>query len=137
MSAGTWYIFFTKYIDQARILRDAKTIDKKFWSSATLNEGIDKLPKNSMFRALAEAGVKASTGGTSLVGMNDWIGMQLGHSLADANANLQGGVAFLASVGSVSPFVGLFGHGLGHSAGPYRDRRRRSGLDRQGGRPGR
>ena len=41
--------------------------------------------------------------------MNDWIGMSLTRQLEDANATLQGGVAFLASVGSVAPFVGLFG----------------------------
>ena len=109
MSAGTWYIFITKFWDQHRILKDARNIDKKFWSSATLTEAIDKLPKNSMFRALAQNGLNASNSGTPLVGMNDWVGMQLAHALADANARLQGGVAFLASVGSVSPFVGLFG----------------------------
>ena len=113
MSVGTWYIFFTKWIDQQRILGQAKTVEKKFWTSATLNEGIDKLPKNSMFRGIAEAGVKASTGGTSLVGMNDWIGMSLTRQLEDANGKLQGGIAFLASVGSVSPFVGLFGTVMG------------------------
>ena len=109
MSAGTWYIFITKFWDQYRILKDARTIDKKFWSSATLSEAIDKLPKNSMFRALAQNGLNASNSATPLVGMNDWVGMQLSHALADATARLQGGVAFLASVGSVSPFVGLFG----------------------------
>ena len=109
MSAGTWYIFFTKYFEQSKILAQARTVEKKFWTSATLNEGIDKLPKNSMYRALAESGVKASTGGTSLVGMNDWIAMSMTRQLEDANSRLQGGVAFLASVGSTSPFVGLAG----------------------------
>ena len=109
MSIGTWYIFIVKYIEQARILNHAKAVDQKFWTAGTLNEGIDKLHKNSMFRALAESGVKASNSGNALVGMNDWIGMQLSHSLEDATSRLQGGIAFLASVGSVSPFVGLFG----------------------------
>jgi len=113
MSLGTWYIFFTKWIDQQRILGQVKTVEKKFCTSATLNEGIDKLPKSSMFRGIAEAGVNASTGGTSLVGMNDWIGMSLTRQLEDANGKLQGGVTFLASVGSVSPFVGLFGTVMG------------------------
>ena len=113
MSAGSWYIFFTKWIDQQRILGQVKTVEKKFWTSATLNEGIDKLPKASMFRGIAEAGVTASTGGTSLVGMNDWIGMSLTRQLEDANGKLQGGVTFLASVGSVSPFVGLLGTVMG------------------------
>ena len=113
MSAGTWYIFFTKWIEQQRILGQASQVEKKFWTSATLNEGVDKLPKTSMFRGIAEAGLKASTGGTSLVGLNDWIGMTLTRQLEDANARLQGGIAFLGSVGSVSPFVGLLGTVMG------------------------
>ena len=113
MSAGSWYIFFTKWIDQQRILGQAQTVEKKFWTSASLNEGVEKLPKNSMFRGIAEAGLKASTGGTSLVGLNDWIGMTLTRQLEDANARIQGGIAFLGSVGSVSPFVGLLGTVMG------------------------
>jgi len=109
MSAGTWYIFITKFIEQQRILNHSKLVEKKFWAAATLNEGIDAMPKNSLFRAIAESGVKASTNTTSLVGVSDWIGMQISHQLEDANASMQGGVAFLGSVGSVSPFVGLFG----------------------------
>lgn len=109
MSAGTWYIFFTKYFEQSRILNQVRIVEKRFWSSATLQEGLDKLPKGSMFRSIGEAGVRASTEKSSLVGMNDWIAMSLTRQLEDATARLQGGVAFLASVGSTSPFVGLFG----------------------------
>ena len=109
MSAGTWYIFISKFIDQSRILGHSKLVDKRFWTSATISEGIEKLPKNSLFRALAESGHRATTEGTSLVGMNDWIGMSLSRALEDANSRLQGGVTFLASVGSVAPFVGLAG----------------------------
>ncbi|HEY0281031.1 MAG TPA: MotA/TolQ/ExbB proton channel family protein, partial [Rhizomicrobium sp.] len=108
-SIGTWYIFFTKYLDQSRILNQARTVERRFWTSGTINEGIDRLPKTSMFRAIAEAGVKAAAGGTSLVSLNDWIAMSLSRQLEDATARLQGGVTFLASVGSVAPFVGLFG----------------------------
>ena len=113
MSAGTWYIFFTKWIEQQRLLGQAAQVEKKFWTSATLNEGVDKLPKNSVFRGIAEAGLKASAGGTTLVSLSDWIGMTLTRQLEDANARLQGGVAFLGSVGSVAPFVGLLGTVIG------------------------
>ena len=109
MSVGTWYISVMKFLEQRRILGQAKVLEKKFWSSATLSEGIDKLPKNSVWRAVAEAGLKASQGGNSLVGLNDWIGMSLTRQLEDANGRMQGGVAFLASVGSTAPFVGLMG----------------------------
>jgi len=109
MSIGTWYIFFTKYLEKGKILTQARSIERRFWTSSNLNEGIDKLPKNSMFRAIAEAGVRASSGGTTLVSLNDWIAMSLSRQLEDATGKLAGGVTFLASVGSVAPFVGLFG----------------------------
>jgi biopolymer transport protein ExbB len=109
MSIGTWYYFFTRYFDQGRIIGQAKAVERRFWTSGSLHEGIDKLPKNSIFRAVAESGVKASEGGTSLVNLNDWIAMSLNRQLDDANGQLQGGVAFLGTVGSVAPFVGLFG----------------------------
>jgi biopolymer transport protein ExbB len=54
--------------------------------------------------------VRASSGqGTGLVNLNDWIGMSLNRQLEEANAQMQTGIAFLASVGSTAPFVGLFG----------------------------
>jgi len=110
MSIGTWYIFVMKYWEQAKMLSQAKIVEKRFWSSANLNEGIDHLPKDSIFRSVAESGVAASSGqGTGLVNLNDWVGMSLTRQVEDANAQLQGGVAFLASVGSTAPFVGLFG----------------------------
>ena len=109
MSAGTWYIFFMKFFEQSRILTQARTVEKRFWTSGTLAEGVDKLPKHSMFRSVADAGIRASQGGTSLVGLNDWIAMSLTRQLEDANSRLQGSIAFLASVGSTAPFVGLFG----------------------------
>ncbi len=110
MSVGTWYIFFTKFWEQSRMMNQAKQVDKRFWSSNNLNEGIDKLAKNSVFRAVAESGVRASTSSaTGLVNANDWIGMSLNRQLDEINSRLQGGIAFLASVGSTAPFVGLFG----------------------------
>ncbi len=109
MSAGTWYYFFVRYFDQGRILGQARTVEHRFWTSGSLEEGIEKLPKNSLFRSVAEAGVRASEGGTSLVGMNDWIAMSLSRQIEDADGSLQSGVTFLGTVGSVAPFVGLFG----------------------------
>jgi biopolymer transport protein ExbB len=109
MSAGSWYYLFTRYFDQGRIIAQSKLAEKRFWTSGSLSEGVEKLPKNSIFRAVAEAGVKASEGGTSLVGLNDWIAMSLNRQIEDANGQLQAGVTFLGTVGSVAPFVGLFG----------------------------
>jgi biopolymer transport protein ExbB len=110
MSVGTWYISLMKYWEQSRVLGQASQVEKRFWSANNLNEGIDKLSKNSVFRTVAESGVRASSGqGSGLVNLNDWIAMSLNRQLEEINARLQGGIAFLASVGSTAPFVGLFG----------------------------
>jgi len=111
MSVGTWYIFFVKWFEQNRMLGQANQVEKRFWSSNNLNEGIDKLAKNSVFRTLAESGVRAASGQGSggLVNLNDWIAMSLNRQLEEINSKLQGGIAFLASVGSTAPFVGLLG----------------------------
>ena len=110
MSVGTWYISLMKYWEQSRVLSQAAQVEKRFWASNNLNEGIDKLAKNSVFRTVAESGVRASSGqGTGIVNLNDWIAMSLNRQLEEINARLQGGIAFLASVGSTAPFVGLFG----------------------------
>ena len=109
MSIGTWYIFFMKYWEQSRVIGQAKQVERRFWASNNLNEGIDKLAKNSVFRTVAESGVRAASGGSGIVNANDWIAMALNRQLEEVNARLQGGIAFLASVGSTAPFVGLFG----------------------------
>jgi biopolymer transport protein ExbB len=109
MSIGTWYIFFMKFWEQQRVIGQSRQVERRFWSSNNLNEGIDQLAKNSVFRTVAESGVRASSGGSGMVNQNDWIAMSLNRQLEEINARLQGGVAFLASVGSTAPFVGLFG----------------------------
>src|SRR6202041_2610423 len=101
MSVGTWYLFVMKFWEQSRVIGQSRIVDRRFWSSANLNEGIDKLPKNSLFRSTAESGRRASSGqGTGLVNLNDWIAMSLNRQLEEANSRMQTGIAFLASVGS-------------------------------------
>jgi len=109
MSIGTWYIFFMKFWEQQRVLGQSRQVEKRFWASNNLNEGIDQLAKNSVFRTVAESGVRASSGASGMLNLNDWVAMSLNRQLEEINARLQGGVAFLASVGSTAPFVGLFG----------------------------
>jgi len=112
MSVGTWYIFLMKYWEQGRVLEQAKTAEKRFWSAANLNEAIDKLGKNNVFRAIAERGQQATqrqSGVSAGLTLNDWLTMSLQRSIEDENGRLQSGIAFLASVGSTAPFVGLFG----------------------------
>jgi biopolymer transport protein ExbB len=109
MSLSTWYIFVTKYIEQARLLGQAKTTEKKFWTAANLEDGIEKLAKNNVFRSVAERGQQAMARQGGLLTQADWVQMSLNRAVEEENSRLAGGISFLASVGSTAPFVGLFG----------------------------
>jgi biopolymer transport protein ExbB len=109
MSLGTWYIFFTKYWEQARLMSQAKVTEKKFWTAANLDEGIEKLGKNNVFRNVAERGQQAMARQGGMLSQADWVQISLNRAVEEENARLGGGISFLASVGSTAPFVGLFG----------------------------
>ncbi|MBZ6379925.1 flagellar motor protein MotA [Pacificimonas flava] len=117
MSLGTWYILFTKYLDQRRIMKEAKEVDKKFWSAPSLREGASKLPKNSPYRMIVDDGLRASEHHegrlTDKIDEHEWVTMSLERSQASIAAKLAGGLSFLASVGSTAPFVGLLGTVVG------------------------
>ncbi|HPU54140.1 MAG TPA: MotA/TolQ/ExbB proton channel family protein, partial [Burkholderiaceae bacterium] len=53
MSMGSWYIIFTKFIEQGRIRRQARGVDDGFWSAQTVRQGAEKLEDGSPFRFIA------------------------------------------------------------------------------------
>jgi biopolymer transport protein ExbB len=112
MSIGTWYIAIAKLIEQAKLYRHAKE-SAKFWKAPTLPEGIRSLHERSAFRYIAEQGTHAAEHhkGTLMeqVDLNAWISMSVQRAVDTIGNRLQGGLAFLATVGSTAPFVGLFG----------------------------
>jgi len=109
MSLGTWYIFVTKYWEQARLMSQAKTTEKKFWTASNLEDGIEKLGKNNVFRNVAERGQQAMARQGGMLSQADWVQISLTRAVEEENARLGGGISFLASVVSTAPFVGLFG----------------------------
>ena len=117
MSFGSWLIFILRMIDSIVIMRHAKTATNRFWETPNLHEGMEKLEPHSAFRAIAESGLKAADHHdgrlTDRISINEWIEMSLQRAVTKAGADLQSGLSFLATVGSTSPFVGLFGTVLG------------------------
>ncbi|MDB5871262.1 MAG: MotA/TolQ/ExbB proton channel family protein [Ramlibacter sp.] len=112
MSAGSWYILITKLLEQSKMNRHARTVDLKFWGQPTVSAAANALEKASAYRFIAEAGVAATNDHGGLKGhipMADWIPMSITAAVDRVHANTQAGLAFLATVGSTSPFVGLFG----------------------------
>lgn len=117
MSLASWYIIFTKWWDQRKLLIESKDIDKKFWTAPSLRDGAAKLDKNSAFRQIVDDGLRATEHHegrlTDKIDQNEWVTMSLARSTNSITSKLQSGLALLASVGSTSPFVGLFGTVVG------------------------
>lgn len=112
MSTGTWYILVTKLLEQGKMSRYARTVDKKFWQEATVFDGANALEKNSAYRYIAEAGAGAAGDHAGLkrhIPLDDWVPMSITAAVDRVHASTQKGLAFLATVGSTSPFIGLFG----------------------------
>jgi biopolymer transport protein ExbB len=113
MSMGSWYIMFVKIYEQAKLFKQARIVQKQFWSAGSVQEGIQKLNPGTAFRYIAESGVNASSHheGKLLeqIDLNTWITMSIQRAVDQVSSRLQDGLAFLATVGSTAPFVGLFG----------------------------
>jgi biopolymer transport protein ExbB len=112
MSMGSWYIIIVKIIEQAKINRQARLAAKSFWTAGSVRQGADTLDTASPFRFIAETGLEATKKHGGLlehVDLNTWITMSIQRAMERVQSRLQDGLAFLATVGSTAPFVGLFG----------------------------
>ena len=113
MSLFSWYIIFLKIWDQRKLMQSARNAEQKFWTANSIKDAVERLPKGDTFRLIAEDGLRAATHHegrlTDRIDLHEWITMSLQRSAEGVNSGLQTGLAFLASVGSTAPFVGLFG----------------------------
>ena len=113
MSMGSWYIIFTKLFEQSKLMRSARAASESFWSTGSIQKGAASLDEGSAFRFLADSGLKASEHHESAmleaIDKHTWISMSMQRATDSINSRLQDGLAFLATVGSTAPFVGLFG----------------------------
>jgi len=116
MSAVSWYIMFTKLLEQQKIFNQAKRVRAGFWNAPNLKDGAQKLEKNSAYRQIVDDGLIAQDQHTKLtdpIDQHDWMLSSLARSQAAVNSKLGTGLAFLATVGSTAPFIGLFGTVIG------------------------
>jgi biopolymer transport protein ExbB len=112
MSMGSWYIIITKVYEQYKMGKHARAADKTFWKAPSVAEGAAGLKKASPFRFIAETGIEATSKHAGLlenINKNEWITMSIQRAIDNVHSRTQDGLAFLATVGSTAPFVGLFG----------------------------
>ncbi len=116
MSAVSWYIMFTKLVEQGKVLKQSREGVQKFWASPSVKDGVNKLEKNTAFRQLVDDALLAEDQHGKLIDAQDqheWMHSSMQRSQDAINAKLGTGLAFLATVGSTSPFVGLLGTVIG------------------------
>ena len=116
MSVFSFYILFTKLIEQQKVLNQAKQVRANFWRANTLEEGAAKLDKNSAFRQVVDDGIEAQKQHSLLtdpVEAHNWLHGAMARSEESINNKLAGGLPFLATVGATAPFVGLLGTVIG------------------------
>jgi len=116
MSFGSFFILFTKWFEQSKILRQYRELRTNFWKAPTLREGAAKLDKNSAWRQIVEDGLAAEdqhSKMTDSLEAHDWLHGSLARSEAQVNSRLASGLPFLATVGATAPFIGLFGTVVG------------------------
>lgn len=112
MSLSSWYVTIVKLLEQGKMRRQSRAAAQKFWSAGSVEEGANSLEESSAYRYMAEAGAGALKKHDGLMGhvpLNDWVSMSIQRAVDRIQSNTQNGLAVLATVGSIAPFVGLFG----------------------------
>ena len=113
----SWYYIFLKRFALKRATRQADDFEKKFWSGAELSALYQRAASSSHAGTLDrifEAGFREFTKLTKQPGMDVAAVMDGTRRAMRATYQremdvLESHLSFLASVGSVSPYVGLFG----------------------------
>lgn len=117
MSMVSWYILVTKLIESVKISGQARDARATFFKASSLQSGLKTLREGSPFRFIAETAIQASEHHegelTENIDRNEWVTMSVERSVGEVQSSLQDGLAFLASVGSTAPFIGLFGTVMG------------------------
>ncbi|MDX8404512.1 MAG: protein TolQ [Mariprofundaceae bacterium] len=123
LSVMSWGIIFNKWRIYQKTKRDAETFSASFWGGSdmdTLLAGIPQQYKNSPLPNIFQAGYREymrhrrdsdekNEGKIVAGGGLDGIRRSLDAALSRELEGLSRHLAFLATVGSTSPFIGLFG----------------------------
>jgi len=114
MSAYSWFIIFTKWWEQRRLLKQAHEAEKSFWAADNIKNGLGKLTgKGNIFKAIAAEAIDAAEHHdsrlTQQVPLHEWIDNVIARGVARISSALQTSLPFLATTGSTAPFIGLFG----------------------------
>ncbi|WP_285672177.1 protein TolQ [Paralimibaculum aggregatum] len=123
-SFWSWTIILSKALALGRLTRQTRAFEANFWSGQSLDELFDRVgarPRTPIERVFV-AGMREwrrsfLPNGSILAGTQARLDRAMAVAIAREGERVQSRLAFLATVGAVSPFVGLFATvwGIKHS----------------------
>ena len=118
-SLWSWTIIFNKLVTLSNLKRKARRFEKLFWSGQSLDElyqhfaGRNDHPLAAMFIAALREWRRAFDGGnpreSMVTGVKERIDKAMSVTILRETDGIEKQLGILATIGSVSPFVGLFG----------------------------
>lgn len=117
MSVASWYFIVVKCWQYWRLSQATKHYQQAFWEApnvaAALLIDAKKTPAYHMAHDAVEAATHHQTHATKNIAEacshEEFVARSMRRSMAKTASQLESGLSVLASVGSVSPFIGLFG----------------------------
>ena len=118
-SLFSWAIIFNKWLALGSLKRKAERFEKLFWSGQSLDELYQQIapktdhPMAATFIAALREWRRAFEGGSpreaQIAGVKERIDKAMNVTILRETDGIERQLGFLATVGSVSPFIGLFG----------------------------
>ncbi len=121
MSVSSWYLIVTKSVQMLRLRAAFKAYTQNFGNAPNLTSAVKQegnialanLVKKSIAAAEHHQQYAHKINGddkkSDLITEDEYIARAMNRSITEESAKMENGLTVLASVGSVSPFVGLFG----------------------------
>jgi biopolymer transport protein ExbB len=112
MSIASWAVMVTKYLALRKLKVQTTDAHGSFDDLQLFSSSIAQLGADSPLRFVAESGQEAARQFSALkprVDYDTWIIRAIEQALSKLQTRMQDGMAVLATIGSTSPFVGLFG----------------------------
>jgi biopolymer transport protein ExbB len=113
MSVASWYLIVSKNLQAWRLRREFSRYTLNFWAAPSLALALQQDSDIALAR-LAKTAIAAAEhhqlhANNTTLAQDAFIAGAMNRSIAEDSINMESGFTVLASVGSVSPFVGLFG----------------------------
>ncbi len=117
LSLASWYLIFTKTIANWRVQKRAEAFIARFWQLDSMDALLQKEHVDNAFAELAYSAITATRGGNQRAlhklnaagGLAEFLTRTLRNGIEQEAARSESGLTVLASAGSASPYIGLFG----------------------------